>query len=325
MTDPIIRIKDIAWIRLSSPDLDLQETFLNNFGMIRSARTENVLYMRGTDPDHHIHVTEKGPAGVVAVAFHARCREDLLRLSENAQGASLVEDIDEPGGGQRVWIQDPSGMKIEVVHGVEKTAAQQVDPLVLNTGYDKHARKGDLLRVSKSPSKVKRIGHAVISTPDIESSVQWAQKHLGIVRSDDVHAEDDPSEIVGSFNRIDDGENYVDHHVLLYVRNQSPGLNHVAFEVQDFDDLIVGHEHMKERHEELHVWGVGRHMLGSQIFDYWKDPWGRLHEHWTDSDMLNDTHKYRRHPRSTGFKSQWGEQSPEEFRGASSPLLGNGT
>ena len=23
-----------------------------------------------------------------------------------------------------------------------------------------------------------------------------------------------------------------------------------------------------------HAWGVGRHILGSQIFDYWRDPFG---------------------------------------------------
>ena len=27
--------------------------------------------------------------------------------------------------------------------------------------------------------------------------------------------------------------------------------------------------------------------LGGQIYDYWKDPWGRIHEHWADSDLLN--------------------------------------
>jgi len=48
METPLTRIKDIAWIRLRAPDLDLQERFLTNFGMVRSARTENKLFMRGT-------------------------------------------------------------------------------------------------------------------------------------------------------------------------------------------------------------------------------------------------------------------------------------
>jgi catechol 2,3-dioxygenase-like lactoylglutathione lyase family enzyme len=168
------------------------------------------------------------------------------------------------------------------------------------------------------PSQVKRIGHAVISTPEVERSVRWAHRHLGIVRSDDVHLDDDPDSLFASFNRIDGGGDYVDHHVMMFGKHARSGLNHVSFEVQDIDDLACGHDHLKARHDGLHVWGIGRHTLGSQIFDYWKDPWGRLHEHWTDSDVLNQHNAYRRHPRSLGMRSQWGPQAPQEFRDAAS-------
>lgn len=320
MLEPIIRVKDIAWIRLRSPDLDLQEAFLTDFGMSRSDKTDQTLYMRGSDADRHIHITEKGEPCVLGIAFHATSEEDLHRLARAADNASDVEPLDEPGGGLCVRLQDPSGMPIEVVFGVAPAEPIAVAPKILNTGTDKMARQGDLLRVDKAPSQVKRIGHAVISTPCIEQSIAWAHRHLGLIRSDDVYADDDSENLVGSFNRIDDGERYVDHHVLLYVPNQSPGLNHVAFEVQDFDDLAAGHDYMKQQDQWHHVWGIGRHTLGSQIFDYWKDPWGRLHEHWTDSDMLNRDHLYQQHPRSEGFKSQWGTSSPQEFRESSSPL-----
>ena len=320
MTEPIARVKDIAWIRLRAPDLDQQENFLNAFGLLKTERIDSALYMRGTDQDHHIHITEEGDPGVVSIGFLAHSLEDIHRLSDQAEEASGVESIDEPGGGQRVRLREPGGIGIEVVHGVETVEPITLNPKVLNTGHNKNAREGELLRVDQAPSRVKRIGHAVISTPDVERSVVWAQRHLGLVRSDDVFAEDDPDVLIGSFNRIDDGETYVDHHVLLFVSNPLPGLNHVAFEVQDFDDLAVGHEYMKQRYEGQHLWGIGRHTLGSQIFDYWKDPWGRLHEHWTDSDMLNKDHAYQRHSRSKGFKSQWGPASPREFRDSSSSL-----
>jgi hypothetical protein len=168
------------------------------------------------------------------------------------------------------------------------------------------------------PSQVKRIGHAVISTPEIDASADWAHRHLGIVRADDVHAEDDPAKLLASFNRIDGGENFVDHHVMMFGLHQTWGLNHVSFEVQDIDDLAAGHDHLSEKWADRHVWGIGRHLLGSQIFDYWKDPWGRLHEHWTDTDVLNHNNPYRRHPKSQGLRSQWGPQAPQEFRDAAS-------
>lgn len=57
---PLIKVTDMAWGRLRAPDLDLQEEFLTRFGMTRAERTATALYMRGTDPAHHIHITEKG-------------------------------------------------------------------------------------------------------------------------------------------------------------------------------------------------------------------------------------------------------------------------
>ena len=68
---PVIKVRDIAYGRLLSPDLDAQEEFLTHFGMVRAARTKNALYMRGTEPAHHIHVTEKGEPGFVGMAYYA--------------------------------------------------------------------------------------------------------------------------------------------------------------------------------------------------------------------------------------------------------------
>ncbi len=318
MSEPIIRVADIAWIRLRSPDLDLAERYLADFGLVRAGRTEAALYMRGTDPEHHIHITERGAAAVISIAFRARSEEDLHRLARGAEGASAVEAIDEPGGGKRVRLTEHNGMGIEVVWGVEALPALPVANRTLNSGAAKTARAGDLQRVAVRPCQVKRIGHTVIGTPDIDASADWARRHLGLLRADDVHADDDPGKLLASFNRIDAGEAFVDHHVMMFGFNRNAGLNHVSFEVHDVDDLAAGHDHLLQQWPNRHVWGIGRHMLGSQIFDYWKDPWDRIHEHWTDSDVLNDAHPYRRHPKSQGLRSQWGPQAPQEFRDAAS-------
>jgi catechol 2,3-dioxygenase-like lactoylglutathione lyase family enzyme len=318
MTEPIIRVADIAWIRLRAPDLDIAERYLTDFGLVRAARTDAALYMRGTDPDHHIHITERGDASVVSIAFRAQSEDDLHRLAYEASGAPAVEAIDEPGGGLRVRLTEHNGMGIEVVWGVEQVAALPVETRMLNTGDAKTARAGGLQRVAMRPSQVKRIGHAVISTPGIDASADWARRHLGLKRADDVHAEDDPGKLLASFNRIDAGAAFVDHHVMMFGLNQNAGLNHVSFEVQDIDDLAAGHDFLQQKWPDRHLWGIGRHLLGSQIFDYWKDPWGRLHEHWTDSDVLNENNPYRRHPKSQGLRSQWGPQAPQEFRDAAS-------
>src|ERR1043165_10271891 len=115
---PVIKVTDMAYGKLRSPDLDAQEEFLAHFGIVLADRTKNALYMRGTDPAHHIHVTEKGDPGFIGIAYSAASEEDLRQVAR-VPGASGVEDIDEPGGGKRVRLKEPNGYQIEVVHGVE--------------------------------------------------------------------------------------------------------------------------------------------------------------------------------------------------------------
>src|SRR5215470_9188993 len=120
-TMSLIKVKELAYGRLRAPDLDAMEEFLTHFGMKRSARTPNALYMRGTDPGHHLHVTEKGDPAFVGFAYLAASEDDLRRVAK-APGASDVESIDEPGGGKRVRLREPNGYQIEVVHGIEALA-----------------------------------------------------------------------------------------------------------------------------------------------------------------------------------------------------------
>jgi hypothetical protein len=81
----------------------------------------------------------------------------------------------------------------------------------------------------------------------------------------------------------------------------------------------MGHEHLRNKEKYDHVWGLGRHVLGSQIYDYWKDPWGRVHEHWCDTDVLNQDYGTQLVAAEEGFGSQWGEPAPMEFIGHVSP------
>ena len=77
-----VKATDIAYGRLKAPDLDIMEEFLTRFGLRRTERTANALYMRGTDPNHHIHVTEKGDPKFVGLAYYAESEDDSNRDPE---------------------------------------------------------------------------------------------------------------------------------------------------------------------------------------------------------------------------------------------------
>jgi hypothetical protein len=313
-----IKATDMAYARLRAPDLDLMEEFLLRFGMIRTERTANALYMRGTDPVHHLHITEKGDPKFLGFAYYAESEDDLAHIAK-APGASGIETINEPGGGKRVRLTEPNGYTIEVVHGIASVPALRPKPRQkLNTGEAPLARPGELMRLPKGPAHVKRIGHGVLMTPKFRETVAWFRDTLGFVCSDDVY-EGQQDNLIGSFNRLDRGDTYVDHHVLFCLVHENTGLNHVSFEVEDIDDVAMGHDYLKSFGRYEHMWGIGRHVLGSQVYDYWADPWGRVHEHWADSDRLNLANGSNVLPVEEALVSQWGEPPPERFINRASP------
>jgi catechol 2,3-dioxygenase-like lactoylglutathione lyase family enzyme len=307
----LIKVTDLAYGRLRAPDLDTAEEFLTNFGMVRSARTPTTLYMRGTDGSHHLHVTEKGDPGFVGLAYYAASMEDLKKIA-TAPGASGIESIDEPGGGKRVRLKEPNGYQVEVVYGIKKLKPITVPRQPLNLGADGLKRAGKLMRIHRGPARVKRIGHGVMASPKVMETARWFRDTLGFICSDDVYV-GSKDNIIGSFNRCDRGSTYVDHHVFFCVKNERAGLNHLSFEVADIDDVFTGHEHLVKLGKYEHMWGIGRHLLGSQIYDYWSDPWGRVHEHWSDTDRLNVKNGSNLISAEDGLISQWGERPPERF------------
>lgn len=308
-TQPILKVDDIAFPRFSAPDLDVMEAFLGEFGMVRSARTATALYMRGTDPAHHVHVTHLGEPGFLGLAFRAASREDLVALA--AATGVAVEALDEPGGGEVVHLRDPDGRIVDVVFGIAPLEALPVGPHpVLNNGSHR-ARIGELQRVRRGPSQVKRCGHAAIKTADLSTLWPWYRRHLGLLVSDDMWLEE-PGKPLGRFARCDRGVLPADHHTLLFLEMGEAKLGHVAWEVSDFDDLMAGHEVLAATGAR-HYWGIGRHILGSQIFDYWKDPLGFTVEHWTDSDLLDASVPAGNHHLLEAGGSQWGPPPPPDL------------
>ncbi|PYN78539.1 MAG: catechol 1,2-dioxygenase [Candidatus Rokuibacteriota bacterium] len=307
----LIKVTDLAYGRLRAPDLDAAEEFLTHFGMVRSARTPTALYMRGTDAPHHLHVTEKGDPGFVGLAYYAASLDDLKKVAK-APGASGIESIDEPGGGKRVRLKEPNGYQVEVVYGIKPLKPIKVPRQPLNLGAEGLKRAGKVMRIHRGPARVKRIGHGVMASPKVTETARWFRDTLGFICSDDVYA-GSKDNIIGSFNRCDRGSTYVDHHVFFCVRNERAGLNHLSFEVADIDDVFTGHEYLAKLGKYEHMWGIGRHLLGSQIYDYWSDPWGRVHEHWSDTDRLNVKNGSNLISAEDGLISQWGERPPERF------------
>ena len=274
-----IKIHDIAYTRLRAPDLDVMEQFLLDFGLVRVERTAKALYMRGTGPAHHIHITELGDPAFVSLAYYARSEEDLHRIAETP-GASAIHALNEPGGGQRVLLTEPTnGFRLEIVHGIEELPELEITYRHPSWGADVMQHIGDPSRLKFGPPHVKRISHGVLSTPKLKETIAWFRDTLGLLPTDDFYI-GDKDEPIGCFYRLDRGDDPVDHHVLNVYRNPVAGYQHASFVVKDIEDMLIGHSHLMRvgTGKYTHMRGVGYHPPGGQVYDYWLNPWSQMHE-----------------------------------------------
>jgi catechol 2,3-dioxygenase-like lactoylglutathione lyase family enzyme len=303
----MIKVRDIAYVRFRAPDLETMEKFAADFGLALAAREGDTLYHRGTDPSPYCHVTELGEPAFLGAGFEAASADDLQAASR-LEGASPVGKIDAPGGGQRVRFTDPDGFVIDVVHGRELLPALPVPTDIgVNRGSDRR-RVGKVHRPPAGPSSVKRLGHTVLKVSDFRTSAAWYKSRFGFLSSDEFYL-GEKDNVIGAFMRCDLGEEFSDHHTLVCLGTGEPGLEHIAFEVEDIDALMAGHDHL-ESAGYGHQMGIGRHILGSQIFDYWRDPWGHVLEHFTDGDLLNDANETGLHDPGTVLGTLWGKMVP---------------
>jgi catechol 2,3-dioxygenase-like lactoylglutathione lyase family enzyme len=289
------------------------ESYLMDFGMVRAERRDKLLFMRGSGTAPYVHVVHEGEPAFPGFAFEARSRDDLDRLAATA-GFSPVEPLDAPGGGFRTTVVDPIGLTVEVVHGIEPVSARgTLAPRPLNMG-ESFQRVGAAQRIKSGPSRIKRFGHLAMNVPDPTATLAWYHARFGLIPSDRINLA--PGMPIAIFSRCDRGLEPADHHSILFASNMgsggASGLNHLSWEVCDIDDIYAGREHLaaKSRSQE---WGVGRHLLGSQIFDYWRDPWGHIHEHWTDGDQFDASIPAGDHSIDVGAVSQWGPNVPASF------------
>ena len=312
--DPIVKVHDLAWLEFAKPDLDRAEAFAHAFGFGTAARTAEELQLRGTDPGGPCVLIRKGPRSrFLGTAFRAADSRDVLRLAE-ATGTTVTR-LGESLGGVAVDLVDPSGMRVRVVSDTHELASLPGQtPLTVNAGHDS-ARANATQRPPRAPARVQRLGHVAVQTTRYRATLDWYLRHLGLIVSDFLYyaGQRDRGPVM-SFIRCDRGPTPTDHHTLALVLGPADRYVHSAYQVADLDALAAGGEYLRERGYRR-SWGIGRHIQGSQIFDYWRDPDGFLVEHFTDGDLFDATLEPGWAPMSASGLAQWGPRATKDFLG----------
>jgi catechol 2,3-dioxygenase-like lactoylglutathione lyase family enzyme len=148
----------------------------------------------------------------------------------------------------------------------------------------------------------RKLGHVVIGSTDAEASRGFFVDGLGLKVSDEIPG-------LAAFLRCS-----TDHHNVLVQAAPVSFLHHTAWEVDDIDEVGRGAMAMLEDHPERHVWGLGRHHIGSNFFWYLRDPAGNFAEYYSDLDEIVDEQLWK--PEAVqGARGlfNWGPPPPPSF------------
>jgi Glyoxalase/Bleomycin resistance protein/Dioxygenase superfamily len=312
--NPVIKAADIAWLEFEKPDLRRAEAFAQAFGFSTLLRTTDELQLRGTDAAAPCVLVRRGPRSKFAgMAFTAQDEVDVLRVADamNAPTQALPESI----GGLAVDLVDPSGVPVRVVAGThDLTPLPPQRAHVLNVGHEL-LRTNTTQRPPRLPARVQRLGHVVLQSTKYTEALNWYLDNLGMIVSDFLYfpgqRELGPTM---SFIRCDRGDDLADHHTLAIALGPRNRYVHSAYQVADLDAMAAGGEYLRQSGYQR-SWGIGRHVQGSQLFDYWRDPDGFMVEHFTDGDMFDNSLEPGWAAFTASGLAQWGPPVTKDFLG----------
>jgi len=310
--EPIVRADAVAHVVFARRDTDEMTRFLQDFGFRPLESPDGVArYFRGygTLP-FCVEVVPSSEDGFIGFALVAKHAEDLEALAKH--DGLRVESCDGPGGGSRIRLTDPDGRRVDLIHGFSPVPALPTrgELLPVNTPFEAH-RVNVTVRTPVEPAPVFRIGHVVLQSPNFGATADWYMRRFGFIPTD-VQAVDDGRPALGFF-RLDRGAEPADHHSLAILAGPSATMLHVSTETLDIEAVGQGQQYLRAR-GWTHFWGIGRHQLGSQIFDYWKDPVGDEWEHYSDGDLMTAEYPTGYHRLRRGGLWAWGDDIPDSMR-----------
>jgi catechol 2,3-dioxygenase-like lactoylglutathione lyase family enzyme len=148
----------------------------------------------------------------------------------------------------------------------------------------------------------RKLGHVVLGTTDLAASQRFFVAGVGFKVSDEIDG-------LAAFLRCS-----TDHHNLLVQPAPVPFVHHTSWQVDDVDEIGRGAHALLSADPSRHVWGLGRHHIGSNFFWYLKDPAGNFSEYYADLDCILDDQLWKPGVWD-GAKSlyNWGPPVPPSF------------
>jgi len=263
-----VALHRLSSITIGVPNVEDTCGFYAEFGL-----TRNGARFSTKDGGEQLRIIESPTRRLIELCIGADDPDDVARVSY--QLSSLGVAIE----------HDPTSVCALEVHTGARVVVEVLPPLtqepaaVEPTNYPGCIQRGNgrapaILR--QEPVRPLKLGHVVMGTPEPEASQRFFVDGVGFKVSDQVQG-------LAAFMRCS-----TDHHNLLLQPAPVAYLHHTAWQVDDVDEIGRGAMTMLEGHPERHVWGLGRHFIGSNFFWYLRDPAGNFSEYYSDMDVITD-------------------------------------
>lgn len=307
---PLIKACALVYLRHRRRDLEQAQRFYTDFGLELAERSETALYLRAAGGGPICVIVQAGPHDEFA-GFAASASSELALHRFAAGVGCAVEPRREPGGGFVVRVRDPADLEIEVVYGVASAPAREPPVPMPTNSFDRPVRVNAPRPAVLGPAWVRRLGHVVLGRQEFARNASWYMNMLGLIATD-VEVLPELREPTVAFMRFDRGAAPSDHHSIVVAAAPEDGYLHAAFESTDVDALGAGAEWLQQR-GWVKSWGIGRHILGSQLFCYHIDPAGFEVEHYVDGDLFDASYPTHYHEAGLRGLYLWGPVPPPHF------------
>ncbi|GJM39616.1 MAG: dioxygenase [Acidimicrobiales bacterium] len=226
--------------------------------------------------------------------------DDLARLAAALKAADEGMEIEH---GETLRFRDPVDRLPYEISVAPRYDAASVDVPAVNrpSAVERRDVPADAV-LRGSPVQPSNLTHFVRGTRDPVESIRFHTEVLGFELSDALGD-------FGGFMRCSDV-----HHNMAVQKAPAAFLHHISFECDDVDEVGRGAAHMLELDGDSHVWGLGRHAIGSNYFWYLRDPSGNFAEYSSDIDRISSQDGY--HPKDWNdgeSLSSWGPPVPISF------------
>jgi catechol 2,3-dioxygenase-like lactoylglutathione lyase family enzyme len=254
-------------VTLGVPDAGAATAFYRDFGLVEARPGVFASTLGG----EQLHLVPAPHRQFRELAVAVDDVEDLDRVAR--QLATLDTPATRDGDALLAYDRG-SGIAVRLAVVPRLTVAPEAR--LPENGPGRVERAGRSPALTGDPARPRRLGHAVLATPDLEASHSFFVRGLGFRESDAIGG-------LAWFLRCS-----TDHHNLLIQRAPATFLHHTAWEVADADEIGRGARQVLERDPARHAWGFGRHHVGSNFFWYLRDPAGHFAEYYSDLDVIPD-------------------------------------